>query len=1007
MKIYLQFPLFFLLITQITFAQIWESQSNRTSNNLNGVYFSDSINGTAVGENGTIFRTTDGGTTWISQPSGTTYNLYGVSFTDVNNGTAVGDFGIILKTDNGGATWNLQSSGTTNVLYGVSFTDTNNGTAVGDAGTILRTTNGGTNWNSQPSGTTNYLFGVSFTDENTGTAVGSNGTILRTTNGGTNWISQSSGITNVLYGVSFIDINNGSAVGEGGKFLKTGNGGATWSSIASGTTNDLHGVSFADTNNGIAVGEGGTILRYTIYNNIPRITTWESGTTEALKSVDLINQNTIWAVGDNGTILKYSLLGFITIDSPNFNDHWPIGSSQSIEWTSDYVTNVRIEYSTDAGLSWIEIIASTPAANGNYTWVVPNTPSLQCNVRVSDVSNPNISGEIIPGDWNRLLSIYDPTILWMSQPSGTTNDLYGVSFADQNNGIAVGSDGTIRRTTNGGTTWMPQSSGTTNDLYEVSFNNANNGTAVGANGTILRTTDGGTTWNLQPSGTTNNLYSVCFTDSNTGTAVGCGWNGPNWENIIIRTTNGGSTWMPQSSGTTGWLIGVSFIDANHGWVIDNWHGTLTTTNGGTTWTLSSFKSILSDVSLKKTNTWYPDGLCGVSFADINNGTVVGWDGGSGGFIKRTTNGGTTWDIRIGAIPIQKLFAVSFADLNNGIAVGENSLMLKTTNGGTSWAEQLSETTNSVNSVVLIDENTGWAVGDNGTILKYSREPAYLSPSWSKEIIIEDAGGTESAQTLTFGQAAKASDSIDESLGEYELPPPPPPNIFDARFNLPTNPEVSSFKDYRDSSKKEITWTMSFQPGPGGYPITFNWDSTDFPEGTFYLKDGTDGTFVNVNMKNHSSYVLTEPTITSLNISYKRSCSVVSVNNGWNMIAVPLITEDMSVSKLYPTATSFAFSYNGAYVIEDTIVAGIGYWLKFGGNEEMQICGLALGDSVPLRTGWNMLGVYEGNVPVTQITTTPPDIIATYFFGFEDGYNIADTLRSGKGYWVRVTEDGIR
>ncbi len=40
---------------------------------------------------GTILRTTNGGTTWTSQTSGTTNHLYGVSFTDANTGTAVGE----------------------------------------------------------------------------------------------------------------------------------------------------------------------------------------------------------------------------------------------------------------------------------------------------------------------------------------------------------------------------------------------------------------------------------------------------------------------------------------------------------------------------------------------------------------------------------------------------------------------------------------------------------------------------------------------------------------------------------------------------------------------------------------------------------------------------------------------------------------------------------------------------------------------------------------------------
>jgi photosystem II stability/assembly factor-like uncharacterized protein len=58
-------------------------------------------------------------------------------------------------------------------------------------------------------------------------------------------------------------------------------------------------------------------------------------------------------------------------------------------------------------------------------------------------------------------------------------------------GTAVGADGTILRTTDGGSTWITQTSGTTNYLIGVSFTDAMTGTAVGADGTILRTTTGG------------------------------------------------------------------------------------------------------------------------------------------------------------------------------------------------------------------------------------------------------------------------------------------------------------------------------------------------------------------------------------------------------------------------------------------------------------------------------------------------------------------------------------
>jgi hypothetical protein len=61
------------------------------------VFFADAANGTAVGNFGTILRTTDAGNTWNSEPSGVGHDLFGVSFPDPNDGTVVGVFGAILR----------------------------------------------------------------------------------------------------------------------------------------------------------------------------------------------------------------------------------------------------------------------------------------------------------------------------------------------------------------------------------------------------------------------------------------------------------------------------------------------------------------------------------------------------------------------------------------------------------------------------------------------------------------------------------------------------------------------------------------------------------------------------------------------------------------------------------------------------------------------------------------------------------------------------------------------
>ena len=53
----------------------------------------------------TIIKTIDGGYNWTVKSNASSDQLYSVSFIDENNGLAVGTNGIILKTTNGGIDW--------------------------------------------------------------------------------------------------------------------------------------------------------------------------------------------------------------------------------------------------------------------------------------------------------------------------------------------------------------------------------------------------------------------------------------------------------------------------------------------------------------------------------------------------------------------------------------------------------------------------------------------------------------------------------------------------------------------------------------------------------------------------------------------------------------------------------------------------------------------------------------------------------------------------------------
>ncbi len=79
----------------------------------------------------------------------------------------------------------------------------------------------------------------------------------------------------------------------------------------------------------------------------------------------------------------------ITVTSPNGSENWHTGSDHAVTWTSTGVSgNIHIEYSTNNGTSWTDIVSSTEN-DGSYVWTIPNIPSTSCLVRVSELDgNP-------------------------------------------------------------------------------------------------------------------------------------------------------------------------------------------------------------------------------------------------------------------------------------------------------------------------------------------------------------------------------------------------------------------------------------------------------------------------------------------------------------------------------------------------------------------------------------------------------------------------------------------
>jgi photosystem II stability/assembly factor-like uncharacterized protein len=675
----------FFLVAVLSFAETnaqpgWYQQNPLpTGNNLKAVKFTNASCGIAVGELGTILRTTNGGATWTNQSTGTISSLNGIFFTDLNTAFVVGDEGTILFTTDEGATWATRTSGTTTSLMAVYFTNSNNGFAVGgewgSGGLVLRTTDGGNTWTSTPSGTVCPLDGVAFADANIGTAVGDAGLsrgVVRTTNGGLSWTLLTDG-PSCGTGVCFADAKHGTIVGcrgssPSGLIWHTTDAGATWASQSSGTTKSLVGVCFSDSNKGSAVGYG--VVLQTTNGGV----TWvdRSAGQVALEAISFADTAVGTAVGQIGAILR----------------------------------------TTDGGVTWNS--QSRSAETAIYTYYGVSSISATISVAVGGRSVGRSSA--IPT--YSILRTDNGGESWTSQPAGEWRGiLYGVCFTDENTGTAVGTranSGTgavgdnIMRTTNGGVSWIDQSTGIPVPLYGVFFSDANTGTVVGGKydsennpyGTILRTTNGGTTWTPYPYAIAYPLYGVCFTGTQNGVAVG-------EHGTILRTTDGGLSWTRKSSGTTADLHAVSFVGGRVGIAVGsyfddstNLRGTiLRTTDGGDSWNVQMSGML--------------GALNGISFADGNTGIAVGGEtenyavAGAGkslyGLVCRTTDGGITWVVwRSEGTP--HLHDVSFKGPYNGVAVGAGGTILRTSTGGVTWVKDGGSRALGIPTECVLDQN---------------------------------------------------------------------------------------------------------------------------------------------------------------------------------------------------------------------------------------------------------------------------------------------------------------
>jgi len=178
-----------VILRSINGGRRWEKQFIPGGQNLRGVSFAGDLDGWAVGDNGVIAGTHDRGLTWfVVQPAVTTQGLKSVWRPNLLRAIAVGAQGVAPVTSAGpdSIAWSLGNAGASFGLEGVAFGDSV-AFAVGDiggAGAILRSDDFGASWTPQTARSQYPLNDVFFVDRVHGWAVGNNGAIRHTARGG-------------------------------------------------------------------------------------------------------------------------------------------------------------------------------------------------------------------------------------------------------------------------------------------------------------------------------------------------------------------------------------------------------------------------------------------------------------------------------------------------------------------------------------------------------------------------------------------------------------------------------------------------------------------------------------------------------------------------------------------------------------------------------------------------------------------------------------------------------
>jgi photosystem II stability/assembly factor-like uncharacterized protein len=660
---------------------------------------------------------------------------------------AVGFNGTFMHTSDMGVNWvlytnagGLTPANTYNSLYDGWFFDASTGLVCGTNGYIARTTNSGINWETAVSGVAVTLNGMHFVNAATG-FIGYANNVLKTTDGGLSWDSISLGVTASVNNIFALDANHIYVPSSSGNLYVTVNSGVNWvrDSTGSGT---LYDVNFLDANTGFVCGSSGTV----------RITT---------------NGGTNWTAIGTGVNSTYYSLYTATSSAPasldeNFNGTafppagWKAVNvlGNSVMWVRSIVQShsspasafINYDCDTTGGLDWL----ITPKI------LVNSGDSLSFWIRTNDIGYPPDSLCVRVSTTDTVLSSFTSRILYLAEginyPDSAQWGRYAVSlnsFAGQNiyigfkhqdmcgdgiflDDVHVGSTGVsaavyvvgdtsrIFKTVNFGANWtainiLSPSHKWTNAWYSMDISGSTM-VVAGVNGAINYSANNGTNWSEIYSKISGGTFYNVWCESGTGKVWVVGSSGKTgvYFDQVLYSSNGGATFTNQDVGTTtATFRSISMVNSSTGYICGNNSAVRKTINGGVTWD-SVVTPIPASHSLYK-----------IDFIDANTGWVFSNTFLKSGTIWHTTNGGGNWTQQALTDTLPngpKIYSAYMVNANYGFCTNGYSAIHMTTNGGDNWVLQTLPVFFGpvINDICMINDDAGYLVGSTKLLRTQNR-----------------------------------------------------------------------------------------------------------------------------------------------------------------------------------------------------------------------------------------------------------------------------------------------